>query len=564
MVAAVLLGFSSTIAPVVALTSATALIMGGTSNPLSVPEQSQAFVDGYTYSANEQYIKCGNSRECLLVGAVTPEQFWPVRGDITFTNSVGLGREALHACIMGQPCHHTSVAPRSGTSTSPVLADQYHVFGYSQSGSIITLEKRVLRDTYATGTGPDVTFDIIGNPNRPSGGFLARGPQGLVIPILDVTFFGPTPTDTQYQTDDFTRQYDGWSDNPTNPINLLADINALLGIIQLHGDYFGPTVGEPILQDTYGDTTYYMIPTKKMPLVSWLDAVPTVGPFVATVLDAPLRVVVETGHDRTTSPGQPSGWNVFYTPNPLLIPVNFLIAIPTGWDDAISEAANDPSLRPFQTQPAGPYGVGGPPVTMPGAIVPVAAAQDQSAQPQSLAATVADDDTGATDPAGDTDVPDVNRRGARAAVADPGPVDAGTPDADKAGDTAGDTLKADAPPADTPAADAPKTDAPKTDAPKTDAPKTDARKSDAPKSGQATAEGPGADAVSSPPVDKPSRPKIRKPVGAEDPKVADRPSLRGIFGKPGKRAADPSSTATPAAVDSTPDNATSDSSQDAA
>ena len=163
---------------------------------------------------------------------------------------------------------------------------------------------------------------------------------------------------------DYTRQYDGWSDGPTNPLNILADINALLGIILLHGDYFSPAVGDPILQDVYGDTSYYLIPTERLPLVSWLDFIPYVGPFVASVLDAPLRVVVEAGYDRTTSPGEPTGWSIFYTPNLLRIPVNLAIAGPTGWDDAISQAAGDPNLRPFHTQPAGPYGVGGPPVTM--------------------------------------------------------------------------------------------------------------------------------------------------------------------------------------------------------
>jgi hypothetical protein len=239
----------------------------------------------------------------------------------------------------------------------------YRVFGYSQSATIATLEKR-LAETDDVGEGPDVSFEVIGNPNRPNGGFLARGPEGLTIPFLDVTFSGATPTDTQYETDDTTRQYDGWSDGPVNPLNMLADINAIMGVFLLHGDYFGPNVAEPILQDAYGDTTYYLIPTETLPLLIPLEQIPAVGPFVAAVLDAPIRVLVEAGYDRTTSPGEPTGWNIFYTPNPIALTVNYLVAIPTGWDDAISQAAGDPDIRPFQTEPAGPYGVGGPPVTM--------------------------------------------------------------------------------------------------------------------------------------------------------------------------------------------------------
>ena len=115
---------------------------------------------------------------------------------------------------------------------------------------------------------------MIGNPNRPNGGFLARGPDWLRIPILGVTFGGPTPTDTGNETLDFTRQYDGWSDTPTNPLNLLSDINSGLGIFYLHSDYLSPAVGTPVLQDQYGDTTYYLIPTDTLPLLMPLQRLP--------------------------------------------------------------------------------------------------------------------------------------------------------------------------------------------------------------------------------------------------------------------------------------------------
>ncbi len=238
------------------------------------------------------------------------------------------------------------------------------MFGYSQSATIVTLQKRQMAERTLTKAGYDVFFDVIGNPNRPNGGLVSRLPEGMMIPFLDITLSGPTPTDTPFDTDDTTRQYDGLSDGPVNPLNGLADINAFMGSILLHPDYFGPTLEDPILQDEYGDTTYYLIPTPTLPLLIPVEQIPTVGPVLAALFNAPTRVLVEAGYDRTTSPGEPTGWNIFYTPNPVALTANLLVAVPTGFDDAISQAAGDPNLRPFQTDRPGPYGVGGPPVTM--------------------------------------------------------------------------------------------------------------------------------------------------------------------------------------------------------
>ena len=86
---------------------------------------------------------------------------------------------------------------------------------------------------------------------------------------MGVTFGGTTPTDSPrtapLTTVDVARQYDPISDFPTNPLNLLADVNALLGFPFLHINYFG--AGAPQLQGQYGDTTYHLIPTPTLPLL---------------------------------------------------------------------------------------------------------------------------------------------------------------------------------------------------------------------------------------------------------------------------------------------------------
>ena len=87
------------------------------------------------------------------------------------------------------------------------------------------------------------------------------------------------------------------------------------------------------------------------------------------MLDPPLRVLVETGYDRTINPGAPTPAKYLYFPNPVTTAVNVVAAIPNGWDNGIAYLTGDPMNRPFGTTPAGPNGVGGPAVNA-GAVDP--------------------------------------------------------------------------------------------------------------------------------------------------------------------------------------------------
>ncbi len=228
----------------VALT-ATALIMGGTGHPLSTPQDSPEFINSYTTDANNDYIVltgfCG-AGSCTPTAVSTPEQFMPVSGAMPFDQSVGQGVTNLDQAINAQPAGESMV-----------------VFGYSQSARIASIQKGNLA---AAGSTLPVSFVLIGNPNRPNGGILERF-EGLNIPILGVTFDGATPTNTDFKTVDITRQYDGWSDFPNNPLNPFATANAIAGIHYLHGDYQSVGLGDALYQGSYGDTDYYMIPSQR-------------------------------------------------------------------------------------------------------------------------------------------------------------------------------------------------------------------------------------------------------------------------------------------------------------
>ncbi len=340
--ATVLLTSVQTMTAFVALT-ATALIMGGTGHPLSTPQDSPDFINSYTADANNDYIVltgfCG-ADSCTPTAVSTPEQFMPVSGTMPFDQSVGYGVTNLNQAINVQPAGESMV-----------------VFGYSQSARIASVEKGNLA---AAGSTLPVSFVLIGNPNRPNGGILERF-EGLKIPIAGITFDGATPTNTDFKTVDVTRQYDGWSDFPTNPLNPFATANAIAGINYLHSDYQSVGLGDALYQGSYGDTDYYMIPSQRLPLLMPLADAGVPSPVI-TILDAPVRVLVESGYDRTISPGAPTKASILYFPNPVQTGVNFMIAIPTGLDDGAQEVAN---IRPFGTPPIdqrSPYGVGGPPV----------------------------------------------------------------------------------------------------------------------------------------------------------------------------------------------------------
>ncbi|GAY18921.1 PE-PPE domain-containing protein [Mycobacterium sp. shizuoka-1] len=367
----VVLATTTTAALKLLASGATVLVMGGTGHSLAADQDSTDFVQSYLAGAVGNYVDPASTLPTGIpagpynaVAVVTPEEFAPGTGTLTFDQSVALGRQNLDNCIKGTSCdYNTEVG-----SVAPIPGDMFVVYGFSQSSTIATLEKRSLAAEYAPGEGPDVSFVLIANGNRPNGGFLARGPEGVTIPSFlpfgGATFNGSTPTDTQYDTVDIAAQYDGWSDFPVNPLNLLAVANAMMGIDYLHlgGTYDDTTLTSPgvVDQGQYGDTHYYLISTPVLPLLMPLDKLGPLGHALADTLDAPLRVIVESAYDRTTSPGVPTSWNVLYFPNPVKFATNLAISIPTGLDNGLQDLFG---VRPFRTTRPGPYGVGGPDVT---------------------------------------------------------------------------------------------------------------------------------------------------------------------------------------------------------
>jgi hypothetical protein len=197
---------------------------------------------------------------------------------------------------------------------------------------------------------------------------------GAYIPILDLTANGATPTSTvgapsgQITTTDIAGEYDPAADFPTNPLNPFSLANAGLGAFVVHlNGYQNADPSTKILQDEYGDTAYYLIPTYPVPLLYPVKAIPGVGPVAADVLDPIVRVLVESGYNRTISPGQPATANFLYFPNPVSLATSLAAAIPTGLAIGFQDitGARQPGTPPaYLTGPNATYYIGGPPVTM--------------------------------------------------------------------------------------------------------------------------------------------------------------------------------------------------------
>ena len=179
--------------------AATALIMGGTDNPLSSPpDDPVTFINPYMSNAVNGYINPaseaptgtgGDPIESVGDGddryaVITPEQFFPIFGLMTFDASVAAGLANLSRCVRGSDdCAYNPAVPAvPGPPTDPPAAgDEFVIFGYSQSAVIASLLKQDLIDNPVE--DPDVApsdlfFFLLSNPMRPNGGFLSRGPDG--------------------------------------------------------------------------------------------------------------------------------------------------------------------------------------------------------------------------------------------------------------------------------------------------------------------------------------------------------------------------------------------------
>jgi diacyltrehalose acyltransferase len=217
------------------------------------------------------------------------------------------------------------------------------VFGYSESTAIATQEMINL-DSLPADQQPnpaDLQFVLVEDLNNPrDGGFLER------FPFLASQSFPATPADSTYTTDIYTIEYSGSADFPQYPLNLLADLNAIAGYVDLHPfllpgypttfnlSELAGAVQEPTSPGYDGATEYFLIPTQNLPLLDGLRGIPGVGPAIADLIQPDLRVMVDLGYDRTGGADVPTVAGLAPSIDPSTLSAELALGAQQGWTAA--------------------------------------------------------------------------------------------------------------------------------------------------------------------------------------------------------------------------------------
>ncbi|MGV0789874.1 PE-PPE domain-containing protein [Mycolicibacterium sp. XJ2] len=361
--------------------AATALIVPGTGTPDAnvVEDYMENFRDYYMQDTACRDDGCPDDD---LKGVDYFASFWPIplpgwcdpgrceKFDDSVDDGVEGLKEALQALQNLEPAYDGALV----------------IAGYSQGARVLSIAKtNIANGTWAGLIDglESVEFVFIGNPNRPNGGILSR--FGILghIPILDVTTGQPTPTDTDFPTEDWAIRWEGIADFPQYLLNPLAVVNSLLGFYYDHGTYLAvnedsdpgelpagydvdtwrkitanpelyPGIVE-IQKLPDSDTTYYTITPKVLPLVRPLHAIPFIGKPIADLIEPALRVIIEeTGYNRNIPYSQysPIGLIPFF--NPITLFFKLVPAVFTGINNFLANfgLATEIPLSPTTPVPA--------------------------------------------------------------------------------------------------------------------------------------------------------------------------------------------------------------------
>lgn len=227
------------------------------------------------------------------------------------------------------------------------------VLGYSQSGVIngLVMDQLLALPEDQRPTSDELSFVTLGSPANPNGGLLSRFDVPgvpLSLAALGVTFSGGAPSDTPWETANYIQEYDGFADFPKYPLNFLADLNAFLGIMFIHGTYprltdeqLASAIELSVSEGYTGSNQYFMIPTENLPLLQLLRG-NAFGDAFADLLQPVLRVLVNLGYGSIEN-----GWDqgpadistpfgLFPDVNPLDVLTALANGAQQGWNDFIA------------------------------------------------------------------------------------------------------------------------------------------------------------------------------------------------------------------------------------
>lgn len=173
-------------------------------------------------------------------------------------------------------------------------ADDVLVYGVSMGAQVAC---KWLRERGPTSTVPvdKVSFLLLANPEQPFHGIYRADPK--LVKFMTLPDYGGVgvPESTPFAVTDVCRQYDGMADYPNLPaaqVGSLAIINALLGLLTIHNNYFRLALDSADnVRVRRGNITYVFSPTR-VPPACGLDA-----PFPARLKRR--RQKIESCYDRS-------------------------------------------------------------------------------------------------------------------------------------------------------------------------------------------------------------------------------------------------------------------------
>lgn len=220
---------------------------------------------------------------------------YPAQGATPLDLSVATGVAATQAAIAAVPD-----------------GDRIVIVDVSQGGIVASL---VEREQLAAGSTRNFLFVRVGDPSAPTG-IMGRN-TGIRLPGLT---FVTAPNDSPWDRIIISHQYEGLSDWPVDQLNLLADLNALLGAVQYHNPW-SYNVDLATLPDTAvtvtvnaagGKTTTYQIPaTGLLPILTPFKAAGINDATLAAWQKA-LKPIIDSAYEpQKTSPVAAVGTKLF-------------------------------------------------------------------------------------------------------------------------------------------------------------------------------------------------------------------------------------------------------------
>lgn len=155
-----------------------------------------------------------------------------------------------------------------------------------------------------------LSFATYGDPlgvNPFTQSFLTQNfPVGSVVPALD--FRMPRPQESQYDTYQFVSAYDSIGDWPDRPDNLMALLNAVVGLATGHTAvaFTNPSMVPPqnivtTVNSKGAKTTTFLIPEQHLPIVQAFKYVGMSEPDMRH-LDSVIQPMVDSGYSRNDNP----------------------------------------------------------------------------------------------------------------------------------------------------------------------------------------------------------------------------------------------------------------------